>query len=53
MVTLGILRLECGGTRLMGGEVKGKLANGVGSQYSQGAYTPTESSRVQFSPVRL
>ena len=30
-----ILRSECGGTRLRtGGEVKGKLANGVGSQYS-------------------
>ena len=30
-----ILRSECGGTRcLTGGEVKGKLANGVGSQYS-------------------
>jgi len=31
----GILRSECGGTRwLTGGEIKGKLANGVGSQYS-------------------
>jgi hypothetical protein len=35
-----ILRSECGGTWCcMGGEVKGKLANGVGSQYSQ---TPSE-----------
>ena len=30
-----ILRSECGGTRgRTGGEVKGKLANGVGNQYS-------------------
>ena len=31
-----ILHSECGGTRRRtGGEVKGKLANGVGSQFSQ------------------
>jgi hypothetical protein len=31
----GRLRLKCNGTRERnGGEVKGKLANGVGSQYS-------------------
>ena len=28
------VRLKPDGTRHMGGEVKGKLANGVGSQYS-------------------
>jgi len=28
------LQLKCDGTRRTGGEVKGKLANGVGSQYS-------------------
>jgi hypothetical protein len=34
-VKSGILRSECGGTRWRtGGEVKGKLANGVDSQYS-------------------
>jgi len=33
--TQSIVRSECGGTRWRkGGEVKGKLANGVGSQYS-------------------
>ena len=33
--TKSILRSECGGTRRRtGGEVKGKLANGVGSHYS-------------------
>ena len=32
---MGIVRLKSDGTRSrMGGEVKGKLANGVGSQYS-------------------
>jgi hypothetical protein len=40
-----ILRSECGGTRWRpGGEVKGKLANGVGSQYSH-----TTSERGVFS----
>ena len=33
-MVLGRLLLKCDGTRLRtGGEVKGKLANGVGSQY--------------------
>jgi hypothetical protein len=32
---IGRLQLKCDGTRWrMGGEVKGKLANGVGRQYS-------------------
>ena len=36
----GILRSECGGTwRRTGGEVKGKLEIGVGSQYS---HTPSD-----------
>ena len=34
-VIIGVsrLQLKCDGTRHVGGEVKGKLANGVGSQY--------------------
>ena len=40
-----ILRSECGGTRWRtGGEVKGKLANGVGSQYSHTASGRSVSS---------
>jgi hypothetical protein len=56
----GILLSECGGTRWRtGGEVKGKLTNGVGSQYSHtasergvsiitnaDAYTSAASSRL-------
>ena len=64
---LGILRSECGGTRWrMGGEVKGKLANGVGSQYSHttsergvssitnaDAHTSAASSRLNWLPYRF
>ena len=63
----GILRSECGGTRWRtGGEVKGKLANGVGSHYSHttseggvstitntDAYTSTASSRLNWLPRRF
>ena len=35
LLSLGIVQLRCDGTRWRtGGEVKGKLANGLGSQYS-------------------
>ena len=41
----GILRSECGSPRWRtGGEVKGKLANGVGSQYSHTTSEPSVSS---------
>jgi hypothetical protein len=33
-VFLSRVQLKCDGTQRMGGEVKGKLVNGVGSQYS-------------------
>ena len=63
----GILRSECGGTRWRtGGEVKGKLANGVGSQYSHtasgrsvsiitnaAAHTSAASSRLNRLPRRF
>ena len=62
-----ILRSECGGTRRRtGGEVKGKLANGVGSQYSHttsergvssitnaDAHTSAASSRLNWLPHRF
>jgi hypothetical protein len=61
---LGRVQLKCDGTRWgMGGEVKGKLANGLGSQYSyptseHGAssittadpYTSAASSRLNWAP---
>jgi len=61
-----ILHSECGGTRWRtGGEVKGKLANGVGSQYSHttsdrsvssitnaNAHTSATSSRLNWLPRR-
>ena len=63
----GILRSECGGTRWRtGGEVKGKLANGVGSQYSHttserdvssittaDAHTSAASSRLNWLALRF
>ena len=63
----GILRSECDGTRWRtGGEVKGKLANGVGSQYSHtpsqrglstitnaDAHTSAASSRLNWLPRRF
>ena len=63
----GILRSECGGTRWRkGGEVKGKLVNGVGSQYSHtpseggvssitkaDAHTSAASSRLNWLPRRF
>ena len=62
-----LLRSECGGTQWrMGGEVKGKLANGVGSQYSHttlghsvssitnaDAHTSAASSRLNWRPRRF
>ena len=62
-----ILRSECGSTRWRtGGEVKGKLANGVGSQYSHttsercvssitnaDAHTSAASSRLNWIPRRF
>ena len=62
-----ILGSECGGTRWStGGEVKGKLANGVGSQYSHktseccvssittaDAHTSAASSRLNWLPRRF
>ena len=62
-----ILRSECGGTWwCMGGEVKGKLVNGVGSQYSHttsehgvssitnaDAHTSAASSRPNWLPADL
>jgi hypothetical protein len=62
-----ILRSECGGTLWRkGGEVKGKLANGVGSQYSHktsergvssitnaDAHTSAASSRLNWLPRRF
>ena len=64
---LGRARSELGGTRWRtGGEVKGKLANGVGSQYSHAnfehglanitqadAHTSTASSRLNWRPHRF
>ena len=63
----GILRSECDGTRWRtGGEVKGKLANGVGSQHSHTtsergvstitnacAHTSAASSRLNWLPRRF
>ena len=63
----GIARSEPGGTRWRtGGEVKGKLANGVGSQYSHAtsergvstitqadAHTSASSSRLNWRPHRF
>ena len=63
----GRARSEPGGTRWRtGGEVKGKLANGVGSQYSQAisergvssitqadAHTSAASSRLNWRPHRF
>ena len=63
----GILRSECGGTRWRtGGEVKGKLANGGGNQYSHttsaggissitnaDAHTSAASSRLNWLPRRF
>ena len=63
----GILRSECGGTRWRtGGEVKGKLANGWGNQYSHttsaggvfsitnaDAHTSAASSRLNWLPRRF
>ena len=59
------LQLKCDGTRWRtGGEVKGKLANGVGSQYSShylgtwcaqhtvDAHTLAASSRLNWRPLR-
>ena len=44
------VRLNTAGTRWRtGGEVKGKLANGVGSQYSS-HYLGTASSRIKWRP---
>ena len=62
-----ILRSVCGGTRWRtGGEVKGKLANGVGSQYSHAtserglssitqadSHTSAASSRLNWRPHRF
>ena len=64
---VGILRSECGGTRWgTGGEVNGKLANEVGSQYSHTtsgrsvssitnavAHTSAASSRLNWLPRRF
>ena len=64
---LSMLRSECGGTRWRtGGEVKGKLANGVGSHYSHttsehgvssitnaDAHTSAASSRLNWLPHRF
>ena len=64
---IGILRSECGGTRWRtGGEVKRKLVNGVGSQYSHtasecgvssitntDAHTLAASSRLNWLPCRF
>ena len=64
---VSILRSECGGTRWRtGGEVKGKLGNGVGSQYSHtasergvssitnaDAHTSAASSRLNWLPRRF
>ena len=63
----GILRSECDGTRWRtGGEVKGKMTNGVGSQYSHttsqrgvssitnaDARTSAASSRLNWLPRRF
>ena len=64
---LVILRSECGGTRWRtGGEVNGKLVNGVGSQYSHmasgrgvssitnaDAHTSAASNRLKWLPRRF
>ena len=64
---LDILRSECSGTQWrMGGEVKGKLANGVDGQYSHAtsehgvssittadAHTSVASSRLNWRPRRF
>ena len=63
----GKLRSECGGTRWRtGGEMRGKLANGVGSQYSHttskrgvssitnaDAHTSAANSRLNWLPRRF
>jgi hypothetical protein len=65
--TVGRVRLKCDGTRWRtGGEVKGKLANGVGSQYSHttsergvssitnaDAHTSAARSRLNWGPRRF
>jgi len=67
MCILCRVQLKCDGTRWrMGGEVKGKLANGLGSQYSDttsqhgvsgittaDAHTSAASSRLNWRPRRF
>jgi hypothetical protein len=66
-IILSRVQLKCDGTRwLAGGEVKGKLANGVGSHYSYttsehgasssttaDAHTSAASSRLNWRPCRF
>jgi len=50
ILTSGRLQLKCAGTRWRtGGEVKGKMANGVGSHYS--SHTQVERRPVFFQPA--
>jgi hypothetical protein len=67
IILQGRLQVKCDGTRWrMGGEVKGKLTNGVGSQYSYttsehgvssittaDAHTSSASSRLNWRPRRF
>ena len=67
LLIAGRVRLKCDGTRWRtGGEVKGKMANGVGSQYSShysehgvssittaDAHTSAASSRLNWHPLPI